>query len=196
VKQTTNKKTWSISLALLLVATVTVTYGVMIISNRRISNEIDSYTYLNFPIRLTKVGDIPTETLQGVSYKYHIITENLNPTKSYKCRTVFEIANGYYVYPLYPEPAINKTQPTPVNITIYPPPYNYSCLSPDMVTLHYKTYDTNLTLDETRNVLIGYTETFTASVGYYDDASVTVTFNESAMVSTNYYIRTWVELVA
>jgi hypothetical protein len=172
------------------VATVSVTYGVMAIYNRRISNEIDSYTYLNFSIRLTKVGDIPSETLQGVPYTYHIITENLNPTKSYKCRTVFEISNGYYVYPLYPEP------PTPVNITIYPPPYNYSFLSPDMVTLHYKTHDVNLTLDETRNVLVGYTETFTASIRYYDDALVTVTFNESAMVSTNYYIRTWVELIA
>jgi len=186
-----NKKTLSISLALLFVATVSLTYGVVTIYNRRISNEIDSYTYLNFPIRLTKVGDIPTETLQGTPYAYHIITENLNPTKSYECRTVFEISNGYYVYPLYPEP------PTPANITIYPPPpYNYSCLSPDMVTLHYKTHDINLTLDETRNVLVGYTEAFTAGIGYFDDALVTVTFNESAMVSTNYHIKAWVELVA
>jgi len=150
---------------------------------------------LNFPIRLTKVGDIPAEAQQGVPYQYHIITENLNPAKSYECRTVFEISLGYYVYPLWTEPDINKIQPTPVNITICPPPYNYSYLSPDMVTLHHKTYDINLTLDETRNKLIGYTETFTASTGYYDDASVTVTFNESAMVNANYHIRTWVELV-
>jgi len=190
VKQTMNKKTLSISLVFLLVATVSLTYGVMIVSNRRVSNEIDSSTYLDFPIRLTKVGDIPSETLQGIPYEYHIITDNLNPAKSYECRTVFEISNGYCVYPFYPEP------PTPVNVTIYPPPYNYSLLSPDMVTLHYKTYDINLTLDETRNVLVGYTATFTAGIGYHDDASVTVTFNESAMVSTNYHIKAWVELVA
>ena len=185
-----NKKTLIISFVLLLVVTVSLTYGVTIVSNTRISNEIDSSTYLNFPIRLTKVGDIPSEAMQGVPYEYHIVTENLNPTKSYECRTVFEISNGYWVYPMYPEP------PTPVNITICPPPYNYSLLSPDMVTLHYKTYDINLTLDDKRNVLIGYTEAFTASVGYRDDALVTVTFNESAMVSTNYHIKAWVELVA
>ena len=191
-----SKKTLSVSLAFLLVSTVTATYGVLVTSDRRISNEVDSYTYLTFPIRLTKVGDIPSETLQGVPYEYHIVTENLNPAKSYRCRMAFEISSGYYFYPLYREPAVNETLPTPVNVTIYPPPYNYSGLSPDMVTLHYKTYDINLTLDGARNVLVGYSEAFTAGVGYYDDALVTVMFSESAVVSTSYYFRTWVELAA
>ncbi len=187
-----NKKTLSAIVALLLVGTVSATYAV--ISGTRISNEIDSYTHLGYPVRLTKLGDIPSETIPGVPYSYSIITENLNPSKSYVCRTVFEISNGFYIYPLFPEPATNGALSTPVNITIFPP-YNFTLLSPDMVTLHYKTYDINLTLDQSRNVLVGYTEAFSAGIGYRDEALVTITFNETAIINANYNIDTWVEMI-
>jgi hypothetical protein len=167
-----------------------------VLSGQRASNELDSYTSLNSPIRLTKVGDIPNEVFSGVPYTFHVVTENLNPSESYTIRIVFEISQQEWIYLPYPlEPTNNVSGPvsTPVVGVL---PFNYSAfsqLTPDMVTLTFRGKTVDLAYNETENSLIGYSDAFTTGVGYYDSSAVTVQFNDAALsVSTgSWTVNIW-----
>ncbi|MGB8781365.1 MAG: hypothetical protein WCD81_12050 [Candidatus Bathyarchaeia archaeon] len=155
-----------------------------VLSGQRASNELDSYTSLNSPIRLTKVGDIPSEIFSGVPYTFHVVTENLNPAESYTIKIVFDISQQewiYLPYPLVPTNNVSGPVSTPVVGVL---PFNYSAfnqLTPDMVTLTFRGKTVNLAYNETENSLIGYSDAFTANVGYYDSSAVTVQFNDAAL---------------
>jgi hypothetical protein len=153
---------------------------VAVLSGRRASNELDSYTSLNSPIRLTKVGDIPNEIFSGVPCTFHIVTENLNPSEFYTIQIVFDISQQGLIY--LPLPINNASAPVSTPI-LGIPPFNYSAftqLTPDMVTLTFRGKTVNLTYNETVNSLIGYSDAFTTGVGYYDSSVVTVQFNDAA----------------
>jgi hypothetical protein len=158
---------------------------VAVLSGQRASNELDSYTSLNSPIRLTKVGDIPNEVFPGVPYAFHVVTENLNPSESYTIKIVFDISQqGWIVYPLTPMPMNNASIVGPPVSTPIVPPFNYSAfkqLTPDMVTLTYRGKTVDLAYNETENSLVGHSDTFTIDVGYYDSSAVTVQFNDAAL---------------
>jgi len=165
---------------LVLIGVVFVTSAVL--SGQRASNELDSYTSLNSPIRLTKVGDIPSEVFTGVPYTFHVVTENLNPAESYTIRIVFDISQQecIYLYPLVPTNNVSGPVSTPVVGVL---PFNYSAfgqLTPDMVTLTFRGTTVNLAYNETENSLIGYSDAFTTDVGYYDNSAVIVQFNDAA----------------
>ena len=156
---------------------------VSVLSGQRASNELDSYTSLNSPIRLTRVGDIPSDIFSGVPYAFHVVTENLNPSESYDIRIVFDISQqGWIVYPL-PYQINNGSISGPISTPIVPP-FNYSAFShvtPDMVTLTFRGTTVSLTYNETENGLVGYSDVFTADIGYYDSSTVTVQFNDAAL---------------
>jgi hypothetical protein len=166
-----------------------------VLSGLRASNELDSYTTLESPIRLTKVGDIPNEVFTGVPYTFHVVTENLNPSESYNIQIVFDISQQEVIY--LPTPMNNVSASGPVStpiITVLP--FNYSAfptLTPDMVTLTFRGQTVDLAYNETQNALIGYSDAFTAGVGYYDSSAVTVQFNDAALsVSTgSWTISLW-----
>jgi len=155
-----------------------------VLSGLRASNELDSYTTLNSPIRLTKVGDIPNEVFTGVPYTFHVITENLNPSESYNIQIVFDISQQEVIYlPITPINNVSASGPvsTPIVTTL---PFNYSAfptLTPDMVTLTFRGKTVGLVYNETENSLVGYSDAFTADVGYYDSSAVTVQFNDAAL---------------
>lgn len=154
------------------------------LSGQRASNELDSYTSLNSPIRLTKVGDIPNEVFTGVPYSFHVVTENLNPSESYTIRIVFDVSQQRWFYPLIPTPINNVSVSDPPVSTPIVPPFNYSAfsqLTPDMITLTFRGKTVDLAYNETENALIGYSDTFTTNVGYYDNSTVTVQFNDAAL---------------
>ncbi|MGA2309940.1 MAG: hypothetical protein ABSG57_10390 [Candidatus Bathyarchaeia archaeon] len=155
-----------------------------VLSGQRASNELDSYTSLTSPIRLTKVGDIPNEVSLGVPYAFHVVTENLNPSESYTIRIVFDVSQQWWVYPEIPTPINNgSVSGSPVSTPIVPQ-FNYSAfnqLTPDMVTLTFSGKTVDLAYNETENSLIGYSDAFTAAVGYYDSSAVTVQFNDAAL---------------
>jgi len=155
------------------------------LSGQRASNELDSYTNLSAPIRLTKVGDLPSEVFPGVAYTFHVVTENLNPSESYVIRIVFDVSQqSWIVYPWNPPLKDNwSVSGFPVSTPIVPP-YNYSAfsqLTPDMVTLTFRGKTVDLVYNETENSLIGHSDAFTAAVGYYDSSAVTVQFNDAAL---------------
>jgi len=154
-----------------------------VLSGQRASNELDSYTNLNSPIRLTKVGDIPSDIFSGVPYAFHVVTENLNPSEPYDIRIVFDVSQqGWIVYPM-PDSINNGSISGPVSTPILPP-YNYSAfsqLTPDMATLTFRGATVSLAYNETENGLVGYSDVFTAGVGYYDSSIVTVQFNDAAL---------------
>jgi hypothetical protein len=155
-----------------------------VLSGQRASNELDSYTSLTSPIRLTKVGDIPNEVSLGVPYAFHVVTENLNPSESYTIRIVFDVSQQWWVYPEIPTPINNgSVSGSPVSTPIVPQ-FNYSAfnqLTPDMVTLTFSGKTVDLAYNETENSLIGYSDAFTTAVGYYDSSAVTVQFNDAAL---------------
>jgi hypothetical protein len=157
-----------------------------VLSGQRASNELDGYTSLNSPIRLTKVGDILSEVFTGVPYTFHVVTENLNPSESYTIKIVFDISQQEWVYPLYPGyplvPTNNVSGPVSTRVEGVLP-FNYSAfnqLTPDMVTLTFRGKTVDLAYNETENSLIGYSDAFTTGVGYYDSSAVTVQFNDAA----------------
>jgi hypothetical protein len=90
------------------------------------------------------------------------------------------------------------------NYSIQPiiaPPYPYPVLTPDMVTVrvsfsnfvdHWNNVLLELTYNQTENALVGYTPTFNMPIGFYRDATITVTFNDNAFTDTNYYLRAWI----
>ena len=154
------------------------------LSGQRASNELDSYTSLNSPIRLTKVGDIPNEVFTGVPYTFHVVTENMNPSESYTIRIVFDVSQQRWFYPMIPTQINNVSISGPPVSTPILPPFNYSAfgqLSPDMVTLTFRGKTVELAYNETQNALIGYSDAFTTNVGYYDNSTVTVQFNDAAL---------------
>jgi hypothetical protein len=158
---------------------------VAVLSGQRASNELDSYTSLNSPIRLTKVGDIPNEIFPGVPYAFHVVTENLNPSESYTIKIVFDISQqGWVVYLPIPMLINNASIVGPPVSTPIVPPFNYSAfkqLTPDMVTLTFRGKTVDLAYNETENSLVGYSDAFTTDVGYYDSSAVTVQFNDAAL---------------
>ena len=168
---------------------------VAVLSGLRASNELDSYTSLGSPIRLTKVGDIPNEVFSGVPYTFHVVTENLNPVESYTIQIVFDVSLQEVIY--LPTPINNVSASGPVStpvVTILP--FNYSAfpvLTPDMVTLTFRGKTVDLVYNETENSLVGYSDAFTTDVGYYDSSAVTVQFNDAALsVSTgSWTISLW-----
>jgi hypothetical protein len=178
------RKKWmailSVLMTLALAGVVFATFSIL--SGQRASNELDSYTNLASPIRLTKVGDIPNEVFSGVPYTFHVVTENLNPSESYDIQIVFDVSQQGLVY--LPTPINNASASGPVSTPIIGvPPFNYSAfatLTPDMVTLTFRGKTVNLTYNETLNSLIGYSDAFTTGVGYYDSSVVTVQFNDAA----------------
>ena len=182
------RKKWiaiaSALMALALIGTVFATVAVL--SGLRASNELDSYTSLASPISLTQVGDIPNEVFAGVPYTFDVVTENLNPSESYTIQIVFDISQQE-IY--LPTPIIfnNASASGPVSTPIISTPFNYSAfptLTPDMVTLTFRGQTINMTYNETLNSLIGYSDPFTTSVGYYDSSAVTVQFNDAAYAAT------------
>ena len=183
------RKKWiAIAFALITLALIGGVFATdAVLSGLRASNELDSYTSLDSPIRLTKVGDIPNEVFSGVPYTFHVVTENLNPVESYTIQIVFDISQQE-IY--LPTPIIfnNASASGPVSTPIISiPPYNYSAfptLTPDMVTLTFRGQTVNMTYNETLNSLIGYSDPFTTSVGYYDSSAVTVQFNDAAYAAT------------
>jgi hypothetical protein len=169
------RKKWiAIASALMTLALIGVVFAtVAVLSGQRASNELESYTSLASPIRLTKVGDIPNEVFSGVPYTFHVITENLNPSESYNIQIVFDVSQQGFIY-----------LPTPINNGSETLPFNYSAfptLTPDMVTLTFRGKTVNLTYNETENSLVGYSDVFTTDVGYYDSSAVTVQFNDAAL---------------
>jgi hypothetical protein len=158
---------------------------VAVLSGQRASNELDSYTSLNSPIRFTKVGDIPNEVFPGVPYAFHVVTENLNPSESYTIKIVFDISQqGWVVYLPIPMLINNASIVGPPVSTPIVPPFNYSAfkqLTPDMVTLTFRGKTVGLAYNETENSLVGYSDAFTTDVGYYDSSAVTVQFNDAAL---------------
>jgi len=192
------RKKWialvSALITLALIGSVFATVAVM--SGLRASNELDSYTSLNSPIRLTKVGDIPNEVFSGVPYTFHVVTENLNPVESYTIQIVFDISQQEWIYlptPIYNNASALGPVSTPI-VTVLP--FNYSVfptLTPDMVTLTFRGKIIDLAYNQTENSLVGYSDAFTADVGYYDSSAVTVQFNDAALsVSTgSWTISLW-----
>ncbi|MGD0979237.1 MAG: hypothetical protein ABR962_08875 [Candidatus Bathyarchaeia archaeon] len=151
-----------------------------VLSGQRASNELDSYTSLTSPIRLTKAGDIPNEVSLGVPYTFHVVTENLNPSESYTIRIVFGVSQQVLFYPM---PTNNVFGPVSTPI-VGIPPFNYTAfnpLTPDMVTLTFRGKTVDLAYNATENSLIGYSDAFTTAVGYYDSSAVTVQFNDAAL---------------
>jgi len=150
-----------------------------VLSGQRASNELDSYTSLSSPIRLTKVGDIPDEVFSGVPYTFHVVTENINPSESYTIELVFDVSQQVLFFPV---PINNVSGPVSTPI-VGIPPFNYTAfnpLTPDMVTLTFRGETVDLAYNATENSLIGYSDAFTAAVGYYDSSAVTVQFNDAA----------------
>jgi hypothetical protein len=180
-----NKKWIAIVTTLMTLALIgTVFATVAVLSGLRASNELDSYTSLNSPIRLTKVGDIPDEVFSGVPYTFHVVTENLNPSESYTIQIVFDVSQEGLI--ILPPMAINNASTSgPVSTPIIGiPPFNYSAfptLTPDMVTLTFRGQTIDLAYNATENSLIGYSDSFTTAVGYYDSSAVTVQFNDAAL---------------
>jgi len=157
------------------------------LSGQRASNELDSYTRLSYPIRLTKVGDIPNEVVTGVPYTFQVVTENLNPSESYSIRIVFDVSQQMWFYPLMPTQINNVSVSEPPVSTPIVPPFNYSAfgqLTPDMVTLTFRGKTVDLAYNETQNALIGYSDAFTTDVGYHDSSTVTVQFNDAALAAS------------
>jgi len=180
------KKRIAIVVALTTLALIGAVFAAStVLSGHRASNELDSYTSLNSPIRLTKVGDIPNEIFSGVPYTFHVVTENLNPSESYTIRIVFDVSQQiWWVYPQTPTPINNVSISGPPVSTPIAPPFNYSAfnkLTPDMVTLTFRGKTVDLAYNETENALIGYSDAFTTDVGYYDSSAVTVQFNDAAL---------------
>jgi len=175
------KERIAIAAALTMLALIGVVFvASAVLSGQRASNQLDSYTSLNSPIRLTKIGDIPSEVFTGIPYTFHVVTENLNPAESYSIRIAFDISQQEIVLPL---PINNGSGPvsTPIVGVL---PFNYSAfnqLTPDMVTLTFRSETVNLAYNETENSLIGYSDAFTTGVGYYDNSAVTVQFNDAAL---------------
>lgn len=169
------KKRIAIVVALTTLAFIGAVFAsVASLAGQRASNELDSYTNLNAPIRLTKVGDIPSEIFSGVPYTFHVVTENLNPSESYVIRIVFDVSQtSWIVYPQIPPPTNNwSVSGSPVSTPIVPP-FNYSAfsqLTPDMVTLTFRGKTVDLVYNETENSLVGHSDAFTATVGYYDSS--------------------------
>ena len=188
------KKKWiAIAAALMTLALIGAVFATSIIlSGQRASNELDSYTTLNSPIRLTKVGDIPDEVYPGILYAFHVVTENLDPTESYTIQIAFEVSLEQIFLPVTDTTV--STPPTPTNTSLTPiaPPLNWttteSQLSPDMVNLTFDGQTVNLTYNTTENSLIGYSNSFTTAVGYYESSAVTVQFNDAALSAS---IGTW-----
>ena len=179
------KKRIAIGVALTTLALIGAVFAAStVLSGQRASNELDSYTTLNYPIRLTKVGDIPNEIFSGVPYTFHVVTENLNPSESYAIRIVFDVSQQKWVYPLIPTATNNvSVSGSPVSTPIVPP-FNYSAfgqLTPDMVTLTFRGKTVDLAYNETENSLIGHSDAFTTDVGYYDSSAITVQFNDAAL---------------
>jgi len=175
------RKKWIATVAVLMTLAMigSVFATVAVLSEQRASNELDSYTTLSSPIRLTKVGDLPSEVFTGVPYTFHVITENLNPSESYTIQIVFDVSQQGIYLPL----PINGAS-APVSTPIVPVPFNYSAfaqLTPDMVMLTFRGKTVPLVYNETENSLIGYSDVFTADVGYYDSSAVTVQFNDAAL---------------
>jgi hypothetical protein len=177
-----------------------------LMAQQRLSNEVDSYTHLNSPIRLTKVGDLPSQILPSENYSMHFIMENLGK-KDYQGRIVIEISTGYYVYPInVPDVQSSPSMPPTWNYSgreiITPPPYYpYPILTPDMVTVrvsfsnfvdHWNNALLELTYNQTESALVGYTPTFNMPIGFYEDATIIVTFNDNAFTDTNYYLHAWI----
>jgi hypothetical protein len=179
------KKRIAIEIALTTLALIGAVFAAStVLSGQRASNKLDSYTSLNSPIRLTKVGDIPNEIFSGVPYTFHVVTENLNPSESYTIRIVFDVSQQRWVYPQIPTPINNVSVSGPPVSTPIVPPFNYSAfgqLTPDMVTLTFRGKTVDLAYNETENSLIGYSDAFTTAVGYYDSSAVTVQFNDAAL---------------
>ena len=96
------RKKWIVAVsALMTLALIGAVFAtVAVLSGQRASNELDSYTSLASPIRLTKVGDIPNEVFSGVPYTFHVVTENLNPSASYNIQIVFEISQQEIYMPI------------------------------------------------------------------------------------------------
>jgi hypothetical protein len=180
------KKRAAIVAALTTLALIGAVFAtVTILSGQRASNELDSYTSLHSPIRLTRVGDIPNEIFPGVPYTFHVVTENLNPSESYTIKLVFDVSQqGWVVYPPIPTPINNASVSDPPVSTPIVPPFNYSAfkhLTPDMVMLTFRGRTVDLAYNETENSLVGYSDAFTTDLGYYDSSAVTVQFNDTAL---------------
>jgi hypothetical protein len=179
------KKRIAVIAALTMLAMIGAVFAAStVLSGQRASNELDSYTSLTPPIKLTKVGDIPNQVFVGVPYTFQVVTDNMNPSESYSIRIVFEVSQQMWFYPWTPEPINNgSVSGSPVSTPILPP-FNYSAfspLTPDMVTLTFRGKTVDLAYNETQNALIGYSDAFTTDVGYHDTSTVTVQFNDAAL---------------
>ena len=174
------KKRIGIVAALATLALIGVVFAASsVLSGQRASNELDSYTSLASPIRLTQVGGLPDEVFAGVPYTFHVVTENLNPSESYTIEMVFDVSPQEIFLPV---PLNNASGPVSTPI-VGLPPFNYTAfnqLSPDMVTLTFRGQTVDLAYNATENGLIGFSDAFTTAVGSYDSSAVTVQFNDAA----------------
>jgi hypothetical protein len=205
------KKTVTVLICVLALCISSVSVLAAYTIQQKISNEISSYTYLQAPIRLTKIGDLPAQIIPGETYKIHILTENI-AKKAYKGSIVIQISTGWY-YPITPMDPGNITTIRPDNTNyadggvinsgaiissnpvdgIVGPPIYYRQLSPNMITVKWNNVTLELTFNQTTNALVCQTRPFDMPVGFSRTSELAITFNDSACTDMGYYLTAWVE---